>query len=599
MGCVCIMVNYLKMHKKIYNLLLILFFAVLSYLSSILLFHIHYLFGAGDMQFHLERLSELKLDVRHGNLLPAFSFNQFHGSAVMSLYPYINILPVAVLSLFVKSDITLVYISFDLNIFLSYIISYYGSLRFSKSKSTSILFSVFYSSSITFLAYGFYNMDLGALTSITVMPLIIFGIFNLINNNRWLELAIGMILLIFSHVLSTIIMFLFICLVLLINLKKINRAIIISLIKAITLTLMITSIVWIPAIHLLFNNIGQIYPPGMFHLTGVNLLTLIKNGVSNRITYNLSIFSVIGIFLPLILYKWIYIKFDRNIKQMYGVAIFVILMCSFFPWQITNYSIFKAIRVFQFTWRFYVIPECLLSYVMAFCIVSCISLKQVRAIFMLLLIFCAVAFQLYDQHQLINEAINSPSFTKTYVHDHNFISKGDPQHNIPSLKNIHFKYRKKPSFPFYKITNDNQLRLLTNVYTVENTPDYYMKDSLPKLNYINNNLGVHNNQSLEIKHIGYDTFSFDNKKRLNHLYLPLIHYNHENVHVYMDNHVTQFYSNKNDLISLSNINSGTHKIYIQYKPNLFLIMIKIILLIIGLTWLILLSLKHHLNSKLA
>lgn len=194
------MLNRIK--YKISNHICLCFFLI-SCISMSLLMLTHNLSGEADIAFHLRRILELKASILNGHLLPDFSFNYYHGSLIMTLYPYLNLIPIVLISLFVKSLIKLVYIWYIINEFIALLFSYFSSYTYNKSERISFIFSIIYSMSTMFLTDGM--DDFGKITSEAALPLVIFGCLSLFKNNKYIQLSVGLTLITYSSVPDAII----------------------------------------------------------------------------------------------------------------------------------------------------------------------------------------------------------------------------------------------------------------------------------------------------------------------------------------------------------------------------------------------------------
>lgn len=103
-------------------------FVIFSILNVILFARYGWLFGAQDLQFHLQRIEEVYQNLRHLNFLPAiatYTFNQ-NGSAVMSLYPKLPLYPFALCRLIIGQPIVSYYVGMIFSSFLGLIIAFYS-----------------------------------------------------------------------------------------------------------------------------------------------------------------------------------------------------------------------------------------------------------------------------------------------------------------------------------------------------------------------------------------------------------------------------------------------------------------------------------------
>lgn len=149
---------------------------------------------ADDAHFHWSRIYELRNAITHGDLCPNIALNKFFesGVAVMAMYPKLNLYPIVSLSFLIKSFTHLVYMTFILKTFLSLLIAYISSYSINRNRKISFLFSTSYSLSSIVLFYSFGNMDMGVSSSLIFLPLVLFGVYELMNDyTHWKELCMG------------------------------------------------------------------------------------------------------------------------------------------------------------------------------------------------------------------------------------------------------------------------------------------------------------------------------------------------------------------------------------------------------------------------
>lgn len=567
--------------KYLQNLIIIVSFLLLSTFSVIFILHTYILFSGSDLLFHLKRVLELKTSFSHGVLLPQYSFNQFHGSAVMLLYPYINLWPILLFSLFLKSKILLIYIWVIYNVFLSLLISFYSSKPFNKSIWTSYLFAVIYSLSNTYTSYIFYDSDFGVVTALALLPLVVFGFIKLLNGKGIIELSLGLIGIVFSHVLSVFIIIGLLILWTIFNYRKVNIYLIKRIAQAITVVALITSIEWLPTVYFGINNYNNISSIGFPSMKGTSFMSLIHNSIG--ISYGLSIFAICGLILGVFCYK----KFNGCLKQMYIISLIVILICSnLFPWNLTNHGIFKIIKIFQFSWRFYIIPQIFLSYIFAKFIVEYISLRKIKS-FLFVISICLLGLcQIHVQQENVNYALPTVNYNFNKYDNSNTkkISNDNINKSLFSSEQVNGFPKDK-----YKFTRSSQIDQLSKINGNGSLSfeDYYPKEPKYLLKFINNNLIFmpKNKNSMRFKHIGYNAYSFKNRYKNRHITIPIFCYNGEHINLYLNNKLTNFKVNKNSLISLNNVSNGTNFIYVEYKSNRIITIMSMLIFLLGLVML--------------
>lgn len=396
-----------RMNKNLLNLniFIILFFLILSILSGIVLIRGGIVFKAWDFNFHLARVYEIKQSILDGNGLPKVSLNSFmqNGSAVMTMYPYINLLIPAIISSFIKNVTASIYILFILRNFFALIMAYFSCYTFSKSKYISIIFSMVYTLSALVLHENFYATDLGISTSLIFLPLVLFGSIQLIEKYKWRQLAIGLIFISLSHIITAVMSF-GLCLgMIALNTSNDNlKPILKSVLKCLFVILLVTSIFWIPFMVLtLSNNIAM--PSMSWMLTGVQFTDLANSIFSDSVYFPyINIFAFAGLIIGIINYR----QMNIYVKQMFFISLLLLFVASpLFPWNMLNGTFIR--ETFQRPYRVYIIAQLLLSYIFADGTLQlCKNNKRKKLAFIFISIL-TVMTQMVGQKQIYDTAKNN------------------------------------------------------------------------------------------------------------------------------------------------------------------------------------------------
>lgn len=533
--------SYLKKIKKhliLRNVIIIASFMLLAILSEILIIHAHFMTGAQDIQFQWQRILELKGAIAKGNWLPQFAINQFNGvgSAVMTFYPYLTLIPIVLLSFVIKSNLDLIFLYIILVTFATMLIAFYSSKSISKNSKISYLFAVIYGLSVTHTSYYFNNFDQGTFLTLCVLPLVIFGFIEFIRKNVWLEMTIGIILIIFSHVLNSVFIFVLLFIWLLININKFNKIKIINLFKSLISVFCTTAIFWIPALYFGINN--KIVKPITFPLEGSSLLGIFNGALNNSITYNLNVFDIIaGIVFALLFYK----KFDQTTKHMYWISMIILIMCSkLFPWHLFQASL----SIIQFPWRLFIFSELMLDYIFAECLIRYIKKVHLRHKLFILGLLCAVLLSCTSQDKIISKYKPYQSVT-TYS-------------SLPTQNN-QFAFKLSKSNQFHNISHNGSAN------------DYYLKKSqVLEQRLLTTTKGLYDtNKTLQFNYCknGKFTFTNPNKKSINELNLPFMDYKGEPYTIYLNHHKISSHANQTRFLTINNIKPGAHSIKIVPGVN--------------------------------
>ena len=163
-----------------------------------------YVYSGSDMQFHMSRIFELTEHVKNFEFGTIASINSDNsvGSLVNMFYPYLSLLPVIVLKLFIGNWVTVYYGSLWFYGALTFLIAYVSFKEISKRQPVAFWGATFY----TLAMYRIFSMigtsAYGEFVSITFFPLVWLGYERLIKNRQWLTLTVAMLLIAYTHILS-------------------------------------------------------------------------------------------------------------------------------------------------------------------------------------------------------------------------------------------------------------------------------------------------------------------------------------------------------------------------------------------------------------
>lgn len=507
--------------NKLTHLYIILLFIVMSIFSSILLLKANFVGYGWDMYFHLSRIWDIRDSILSGNGFPLVSLNKFHqsGSAALSLYPYINLIPIVLLSFIVKSFVHLIYIVFILRNLLSMIIAFYSSYYFNKDKSISFIFASVYTLSTMVLWYAFYGMDMGVTSSLIFLPLVMFGTLHLLKENKWKELSIGVSIISLCHIITAVLSVIFVGSLIAMNYRKIKeKSFIFSLIKAAVFVLIITSFFWVQFLLLMVENHISM-PAAMFNLYGEDFTNLIDSVFSNQITEFISLPAFVGIVVSAVSYK----NMEKINKQLFIISILVILIASqFFPWSLLNGTFIRT--TFQRSWRVYPFAQLILCYLFSYGVVKLCHSKKRKIIVTISVIFATLCVQLVSQKNVIN-----------YFNHKNY----DVSH----------------------IENDNGL-LFSDYWQKSFTSDASMYQ------LVNNRQAISSKgEKVSLRLRGNGTYTFKLKNNIKELNMPFMIYKSIKYKVKIDNNFAKLTFNSKNQLVIKNLNKGKHKVTVSVQKS--------------------------------
>jgi hypothetical protein len=330
------------------NKKLIFLLSILISFISVFPSTINYIYINSDLTFHIYRIQEMTNNIiNDGIWLPALQGNNMfgYGYLVDIFYPNAFLYPAALLNIFIKNPLT----SFKILIFIytifTFYIAYFSCKTTSKHNLFSLYFAIFYSL-YSYRILGLYiNGFFGEFLAYAFLPLVIFGIHRLFKENKWIMLTVGMIGILYAHLISVLLASIYIAIYIIVNIKKIikNKYIIINLIKTTLITIVIGLGFLLPFINYMLSDnfkfninakIGGIISYGLLELPLILEIIL----------------QIILIYLCFYFYKKFSKKQNNEIIKCYIICFYSFLaITKIFPWELFEHILF--VKNIQFSIR--------------------------------------------------------------------------------------------------------------------------------------------------------------------------------------------------------------------------------------------------------
>ena len=238
--------------------------------------------------------------------------------------------------------------------------TYKASKAITKSNFAAILTAILY----TFCAYRMGNIymrgALGESLALSFLPVILWGGYEIIfgDKKKWYILAIGFSLLIFSHVISSVISLITLFIFLIIGYKYFIREPkrIVYLLVAGIVTLLLTAYYTLPMLEQMLSNSFYYQTHKLIPFMVTSKITDLTAGLFNIILEGSSSnFMVTGAILTVGVLTRLFVttktKILKYIDITVGVAVvYLVIGLRFFPWDTFPFSLLKFI---QCTWRFF------------------------------------------------------------------------------------------------------------------------------------------------------------------------------------------------------------------------------------------------------
>ena len=346
----------LKGSHNYQRLLIVLFYLVVS----IIMYEFYkrdFVWTGDDIYYQFQRIMGLSTNFTDGLLASNLSVMNFGkiGYGVNIFYPWLTLIPFKLFFQFTNNWISAYYLGLLFYFFVSFLISHYSMKKFSGSTKVAMIFSIIYNLSIYRLIDLFTRGAVAEYLATIFLPLCFLGFYEIFfgDGKQWKPLAIGMSLVIFSHVLSTFMcVIIFTLLLIFFSPKlKLTKDRLLNFVKAVITTVGATLIFTVPFLmEELFQKYGV---PDKQILKGQDLGKLLSESLINNSRkvvennlYNVGLTMLIAIVLGLIIFR----KFDFKYKTIYVTFIASLLLTTeLVPWHIFQNT---PIEVIQFPYRF-------------------------------------------------------------------------------------------------------------------------------------------------------------------------------------------------------------------------------------------------------
>ena len=179
----------------------------------------------GDLEFHINRIYEISENLKSGDVL-SLTYSQTEGYGSGIFYPQIFLYIPAILVL-IGVDLVVSYKIFIIicNI-ANVLVTYICVKKLIQSRKIAIFTTVLYSTCCYRFAVTYWIAAIGTLESFVFVPIVVLGLYEIFygDSKKWYILTIGITGLIYSHLLSFVIIVVFLCLpIFIINLRDIFR----------------------------------------------------------------------------------------------------------------------------------------------------------------------------------------------------------------------------------------------------------------------------------------------------------------------------------------------------------------------------------------
>ena len=415
--------------KKYTNQTIILISFLISMVSILPMFFFRDKLYGDDIVFHINRL--LSLDTVWKSPIN-FTTNGGTGQLINIFYPWLTYYPIFIIYKLTQS-VFVAWMSFQFLVrFVTCLLSFYGLRLLKYSDKQVMIFSTFYLFSGYFLHNSYYRAAVGETLAMIFLPLVFVGV-RLItfgDYKKWWILTLGMLGLVYSHVLSVLLasVGIFFAVVTSFWIWDNKKERVLGFLKATLVTLSMSLAFFVPMIEQFkYVTLRTTFKP----LLSKTALSLADNWElilkSDLRTPSVNLLYLLGLVLSLIFTKR-FVKVGEARIYLFISLILAFLTLKSFPWQFLQAS---PVSNLQFPWRLWSFALLFFSLALAN-ILENISIKA--STILVLLGLCLNMFQIVTVQDKMTKAKNIlPSHTKV---TREMLAKG-------TYKNINGDYTNK------------------------------------------------------------------------------------------------------------------------------------------------------------
>lgn len=384
--------------KNIIKFLLIVtgiaLFSLMPYLSRDII-------SGDDMSYHLNRIISINEEISAGE------FPVLIHSRLLEGFGYAN--PLFYPELFLYIPAILLHIGFGTIIsyklfllliaFATVLITYFSANKILKNKSISWTVTLLYVLSTYRLGDIYIRGALGEILAFTFLPLVLAGLYEIIfgENKKWWLICLGVVGIVNSHVLTSIMILIVIMVIVIINIKTIltDKKRFKNLFLAGIICVLLSVSFVLPYLEQISDNTFQMVQNvdgESLKSTASSFQDLFNNnisGVGHEFTT-----GILLIIFPIFILKCKNINYKENpfLMQILILGIVsLIIRTKIFPWERL-----ELLKIIQFPFRISIVTTLFLSFISGYAIYEVFENKKDMVIIMQIIIIVVVGIQLLN-----------------------------------------------------------------------------------------------------------------------------------------------------------------------------------------------------------
>ncbi|MGV3185200.1 hypothetical protein ACEF14_03450 [Weissella paramesenteroides] len=408
MGKVSLMNKGIFKGSMYYVVPALIFFGILFFIS-----HNGFLYAGADLQFHANRIFEVHRNIQNNNLIPiisTYSDNQI-GSIVMTMYPQLPVYIGALLQ-FVFQPVTAIYVLMWLQLMVQFSITTWVAQQLGMTQIQGMTSGLISTTATPLLSQIIQQQLLGEVWAMSFMPLVVLGLIRLARKDQLqskildlksiLLLIIGFSFILFSHVMSFVIVFAYTVLfaIYVLIFKKTRFQIMVNLIFSGILTIGLTAAFTLPFLSVMSQNkLGTPPATGLTLWAAPELLKITLDAVLPTFrTDTIGIIALVSLILTLLTWR----KQTILTKRLTLIAVAIIFSGSYLLW----YFIYNTpLGVIQFPHRVLAIAIFLLSLTFVMTVGTIVKSKKKQLLVYIGIIVVSVGFSMVSlKYGFLNNA---------------------------------------------------------------------------------------------------------------------------------------------------------------------------------------------------
>lgn len=463
-----------------------IFLGILILLTAFMMIAYSPLHPGHDFHFHLRRLQALIQSLSDGTFPYYIDYTAIDGYGYFSkaFYSDFILIPFAIVGLFTNSIIAYQVMIATMTI-LCGVFTYQTIDTIYKSKYAATIGAILYTFSYYRLLDIYHRSAFGEALSFTFVPIVILGLYHIIKGDykKWYILAVGFSLMIFTHVISTVLMgvtsFILLCVYYKSLIKEPKRLLWLG-ISAVA-TIFITAYYLFPMIEQMLSDTYYYQARQIMGLAENSKMELhwMVWGLFSGIIQPVQIFVPgTGLLLTCVIALRIFVTDKSDILKSADVGviiglIFILASSALFPWGIYP---FKLLNFIQLPWRLYEFSSFFFAVSGAYYL-SILVKSYLRAFVAGSMIIVATIFVIgsdgraYHETRRFREIIEIP----TIENDYHLGGFEYVPHKVPSIKYLKERGKivevGKPNTLVYPVEDAVEETYKTKLDIELNTPD--------------------------------------------------------------------------------------------------------------------------------